>query len=380
MSLAETAASVDGAFTSIPIIDLNKCGTHGGRLATAYEIRDACMRVGFFYSACLSSPKTDKLASSSLVQNHGIPQSCLDSVLAAARTYFSLPMATKMKLHHKTVANFKGYSPPLDSNIDSANNNKGDFHEGFEVGWEEIEPKAHDDKRTNDGAMAGANVWPADDYPGFREACLEYYHAAVNVGKVLFPLFALALDLPETYFDDKVGLACCNYSNSAAIMKALHYPLQEGHPEIDDDTPGIGAHTECSCFTILWQQPEIQALQVMNPQKQWIDAPAIKDTLVINIGDQLALWTSEYCPFSHQEANDIEVLCPTDDVFKSTVHRAMNKSGKERYSIPLFFGTDYHVNIEPIPSCVSADRPAKYSSITAGEYVNKRLKDAYHTA
>ncbi|KAG8214934.1 hypothetical protein J3R82DRAFT_10124 [Butyriboletus roseoflavus] len=228
-------------------------------------------------------------------------------------------MATKMKLHHKTVANFKGYSPPLDSNIDSANNDKGDFHEGFEIGWEEIQAKAHDEKRANDGAMAGANVWPSDNCTEFREACLEYYHAAVNVGKVLFPLFALALELPETYFDDKTR-------NSAAIMRTLHYPLQDGHPEIDDDTPGIGAHTDFECFTILWQQPGILALQVMNSQKRWIDAPAIKDTLVINIGDQLALWTN--------------------DVFKSTVHRAMNKSGKERYSIPLFFGTDYHVNIE----------------------------------
>lgn len=79
-----------------------------------------------------------------------------------------------MKLYHKTVANFKGYNPPLDSNIDSANNDKGDFHEGFEIGWEGIQTNAHDEKRTNDGAMAGANVWPSGDCPGFREAYLEY--------------------------------------------------------------------------------------------------------------------------------------------------------------------------------------------------------------
>jgi len=257
-----------------------------------------------------------------------------------------------MKLNHKTVAGFKGYSPPLDANIDPTNNNKGDFHEGFEIGWEELERKAIDEKRTNDGAMAGANVWPSDDCPGFRHACLEYYHAAMGVGRALLPLFALALELPETYFADMT-------KNSAAIMRTLHYPLQDGHPDVDDETPGIGAHTDFECFTILWQQPDIQVLQVMNSEKRWINAPPITDTLVINIGDQLALWTN--------------------DMFKSTVHRAMNKSGKERHSIGLFFGTDYHVNIEPIPSCVSADRPAKYSPITAGDYVNKRLKDAYHT-
>ena len=62
------------------------------------------------------------------------------------------------------------------------------------------------------------------------------------------------------------------------------------------------------------------------------------------MGDQLALWTSTHCLFFLSKY--IELRCPTDDVFKSTVHRAMNKSGKERYSMPLFFGTDYHVNIE----------------------------------
>lgn len=36
----------------------------------------------------------------------------------------------------------------------------------------------------------------------------------------------------------------------------------------------------------------------------------------------------------------------TDDVFKSTVHRAVNRSGVARYSIPLFFGTDYDVPLE----------------------------------
>ena len=38
-----------------------------------------------------------------------------------------------------------------------------------------------------------------------------------------------------------------------------------------------------------------------------------------------------------------------DDVFKSTVHRAINRSGVRRYSIPLFFGTDYDVKLEVRP-------------------------------
>ncbi|KAI6163285.1 hypothetical protein EDD17DRAFT_1756249 [Pisolithus thermaeus] len=329
MSLAETAASVSCAFNSIPIVDIGHASTPEERVALAQQIRDACMKVGFFY-----------------VSNHGIPQETIDKVFSAMKAYFSLPLEIKMKLYHKEVANFKGYAPVLDSNIDPAN--RGDLHEGFEIGWEELVPKENDETRLNDGAMAGANVWPLEPAE-FREACLNYYHAAIGVGKVLFRLFALALDLPETYFDDKTR-------NPAAIMRTLHYPPQTGLQ--DDRIVGIGAHTDFECFTVLWQEPGIQALQVLNSEKQWINAPPIPGTLVINIGDQLARWTN--------------------DVFRSTVHRAINRSAVRRYSIPLFFGTDYDVQIEPMSSCVSAERPPKYEPIAAGDYVQKRLKEMYH--
>ncbi|KIO08171.1 hypothetical protein M404DRAFT_997100 [Pisolithus tinctorius Marx 270] len=112
------------------------------------------MNVGFFY-----------------ISNHGIPQEIIDEVLSAVKVYFSLPLETKMKLYHKAVGNFKGYEPLLGSNADPAN--RGDLHEGFAIGWEELMLKENDEKRVNDGAMAGANVWPLEP-AGFREACLNY--------------------------------------------------------------------------------------------------------------------------------------------------------------------------------------------------------------
>ena len=59
----------------------------------------------------------------------------------------------------------------MDSNLDPMN--RGDLHEGFEIGWEELIPKERDEKRANDGAMAGANVWPSEP-AGFREVYLNY--------------------------------------------------------------------------------------------------------------------------------------------------------------------------------------------------------------
>ncbi|KIM69977.1 hypothetical protein SCLCIDRAFT_495381 [Scleroderma citrinum Foug A] len=79
----------------------------------------------------------------------------------------------------------------------------------------------------------------------------------------------------------------------------------------------------------MWQQPSIQALQVLNLKQEWINATPIPGTtlVLVNIDDQLARWTNS-------------------DIFRSTVHRATNRTGVHRYSVPMFFGTDHHVSIE----------------------------------
>lgn len=328
-TLVGRAGNVDSVFQDIPVIDLGSISSEDANVhrALAEEIQDACINVGFFY-----------------VKNHGIPEELIQATLEMAKEFFSLPIASKMEIENRKTPNFKGYSPLL-----SGNNNPdgaGDLQEGFEFGWEALNPTQRNDQ-VEDGVMAGANVWPSQ-VPGFREKVLQYYHAVVQLGKSMFPLFALALDLPAAFFEDKTR-------NSAALMKLLHYPPQTG--PVDDRIIGIGAHTDWECFTILWQEPEIQALQVLNSKKQWINAPPIPGTLVINLGDQFARWTN--------------------DIFKSTVHRAVNRSGVRRYSIPLFFGTDYDVKLEPISSCVSEERPPRYESITAGEYVKSRLQATY---
>ncbi|KIK16931.1 hypothetical protein PISMIDRAFT_15489 [Pisolithus microcarpus 441] len=327
MSLAETAASVSGAFDSIPIIDLGCASTHEERAALARQIRDACMNVGFFY-----------------IKNHGIPDETIDKIFSVMKAFFSLPVEAKMKLHHRQGAHYRGFEPLLDSNIDPTN--RGDLYEGFMIGWEELVPKDDDVINADKNIMVFPNLWPTEP-AGFREAFINYYHAALGVGRVLQRLFALALDLPGTYFDDKL--------KRYPMMRGLHYPPQTG-PE-DDGIIGIGAHSDFECFSILWQEPGIQALQILNSEKEWINATPIPGTLVINIGDLLSRWTN--------------------DIFRSTVHRAINRSGVRRYSIPMFIGANPHVEVEPLPSCVSPERPARYETITSGEYVRKHIQEMY---
>lgn len=109
-------------------------------------------------------------------------------------------------------------------------------------------------------------------------------------------------------------------------------------------------------FTILAQN-EVPALQVLNANNEWIQATPIRGTFVVNIADSLMRWTN--------------------DLFQSTVHRAINISGKERFSIPIFWGADYDRRIKPLESCVSKERPSRYAEIGVQEFINWRNQQTY---
>lgn len=131
--------------------------------------------------------------------------------------------------------------------------------------------------------------------------------AMMDLGKQLCRTVALALKLDEDYFHDKTRHPGC-------VFRSVHYPPQQG--QIDVRQLGIGSHADYEALTLLKQQEGIEALQVLNRDGQWVSAPPIKDTLVLNFGDQM---------------NRL-----TNGLFLSTVHRVINRTGVERYSLPLY--------------------------------------------
>ncbi|KAI6140667.1 hypothetical protein BKA82DRAFT_4211364 [Pisolithus tinctorius] len=290
MSLVESMVSVSSAFDTIPIIDIGHASTPKERAALAQQIREACMSVGFFY-----------------IKNHGIPEETIDKVLSAMKAFFALPTETKMKLHHRKGPHYRGYEPLLDSNIDPAN--RGDLYEGFVIGKEDLVPKEDEDNKADDDTTVIKNLWPSEPAE-FREAFVNYYHAAFGVAKDLYRLFALASDLPETYFDDKF--------KRCPIMRGLHYPPQTG-PE-DDRIIGI--------------EPGIQALQILNSEKKWINA------------------TQFPVPWSSSQP---------------CIERSIG-AASARYSIPLFNGTDPPRRGRALPTCVSLRDQPNTKTINSGEY------------
>ena len=320
------------AFSSIPVIDISALsGADPAAIAaTADEIGRACEEVGFFY-----------------IKNHGVPQALIDRTYGLSRQFHASPRSQKTTINKRHSQGVLGWHPATGADED-----------GDPELYRLFEPPAEDDYLTKPhlnsafdymreialddpdylagNVMMVPNQWP-DWIPQFREQALEYYDAVTVVGQRLFRAFAMSLDLPQGFFEERT-------SKSPSIIRLLHYPPND--LPMDNDHLGIGAHSDFECFTILHQGGP--GLQVMNAADEWVAAPPIEGTFIVNIGDMLEGWTNGR--------------------FKATQHRVVN-TGKERYSMPLFFAADYHTVVEPLPAFVSADNPPKYNRIVAGDHL-----------
>jgi isopenicillin N synthase-like dioxygenase len=162
-------------------------------------------------------------------------------------------------------------------------------------------------------------------------------------------LFALSLALPEEYFEPLT-------THPGGIARLIRYPPSTNPKPLSETNKeeeiGLGAHTDYECFTLLLQDSN-PGLEVLSPDGHWISAQPVDGGIVVNVADFLMRWTNEK--------------------YKSTIHRVVNRTNKERYSIPLFFSINYDEKVETLLSCVSDDNPSKFEPITAGRYVLDRL-------
>jgi isopenicillin N synthase-like dioxygenase len=318
-------------FTKIPTIDIAALlgSDPVARRAVAEEIGRACEDVGFFY-----------------IRNHGIPESLIARVYERSAQFHHSPAEWRERVHVQNSQGNRGWLPstlayhdpdPELYRLTTAGEDdyllKPRLHSAFDLSLEIDE----DDPAFLAGSiMLVPNQWP-DWLPGFREDVVAYYNAVMALGNELFRAFAIALDLPESFFVDKA-------TKPTSQLRLLHYPPND--MPMDRKHLGIVSHSDFECFTILNQRSA--GLQVMNSADEWVEAPPLDGTFIVNIGDLLEGWTNGR--------------------FKATQHRVVN-TGRERYSLPLFFAVDYDTVVEPLPQFVTPERPAAYTRIVAGEHL-----------
>jgi len=301
----------------IPLIDVGDflAGKPGAAERAAAELRFAFEKVGFYYLA-----------------GHGIPQSLIDAGYEAAARFHAQPMEAKLavKVDEHTI----GFMPTAGEAPNAkAQGKRPSQNEAYFLRRE----RQPDDPDVLSGRRFHAmNKWPAD-LPGFRDTALTYMRTLEALCRKLVRLYALALDLPATHFD-----AC--FTEPHMILRMSRYPVIDGE---DARTDSLVPHTDSGFMTLL-PPNKVPGLSIQLPDGRWVDAPGVDGAFVVNGGDILHRWTNER--------------------FLSTPHRVRNVSGQIRYAIPFFCDPNHDTMIECLPTCQSAERPAKYPPIKFGDY------------
>ncbi|MCW4462937.1 isopenicillin N synthase family oxygenase [Sphingomonas sp. BT-65] len=288
----------------LPLVDISLLDSERleDRLAVAQELDRACADAGFLY-----------------IRGEQLDGALFDRLVARARTYFALDHATKMKSYIGLSQNHSGYVPVGEEQFGGGTD---DLKEAYDINCDYALTAGR-------RPLLGPNLWP--DMPGFRDDVLAYYRHVTGIGRRLFRGFALALGLDENHFDALLR-------HPPSQLRMIHYPFDA----CAEDRPGIGAHTDYECFTLLFATAP--GLQIVDKQGEWLDVPLIEGAMIMNIGDMMEIMSNGR--------------------YVATRHR-VKKVAEERYSFPLFHACDYDHVVAPI---VRGEQP-RYAPLRGGEHL-----------
>jgi isopenicillin N synthase-like dioxygenase len=308
---------------AIPIVDLSKFtnGTPRQRANFVKKLGTAFHEIGFVG-----------------VINHGIPATLIDDFYSEAKAFFALPVDTKHSYEIPELAGQRGYTS---FGKEHAKHSKvADLKEFFQIGQEVADGDADQDEYPDNVHI--------NEKPHFTALGIQLYRAFEKSGGELLRAISIHLNLGEHFFDDKI-------ERGNSILRAIHYP-----PIREEPKSAIRAeqHEDINLITLL-VGASAGGLQLLTKEGDWKEIVPEKDEIVINVGDMLQRLTNNY--------------------LKSTTHRVVNPPKADwhlpRLSIPFFLHPVSKMDLTCLKETVSAERPKAYPSITAGEYLNERLKE-----
>lgn len=296
----------------LPLVDISMLDSDRleDRLAVARELDRACANAGFLY-----------------IKGEQFNGALFDRLVARAKTYFALDHETKMKSYIGLSENHSGYVPVGEEQLGGGTD---DLKEAYDVNCDYA-------LAVGRRPLLGPNLWP--DMPGFREDVLAYYRHVTGIGHRLFRGFALALGLEENHFDALLR-------HPPSQLRMIHYPFEA----CAEDRPGIGAHTDYECFTLLFATAP--GLQIVDKQGEWVDVPLIEGAMIMNIGDMMEIMSNGR--------------------YVATRHR-VKKVREERYSFPLFHSCDYDHVVAPI---LRGEMP-RYAPLKGGDHLYNQTAQTF---
>jgi len=320
---------MDILFEEIPSLDLADftSGSASQKAAFVTKLAEAYQNIGFV-----------------AIKNHGLSQDLQDRLYGSIKDFFSLPDDVKAKYEKPEIGFQRGYTGKGKEH--AKGRNTGDLKEFYHVGQELSNIPDSDPIK----AEYPENVWPSE-IPEFKNDANEAFRTLENAGKAMLRAIALSLDLEEDYFDDKVA-----HGNS--VLRQIHYFPIENPDEVPADAVRAAEHGDINLITLL-MGASADGLQVLRRDGKWIPITALPDQLVVNVGDMLERLTNKK--------------------LKSTIHRVVNppreKMNSSRYSIPFFMHPRSEMDLTCLESCVTSQAPKQFEDITAGEFLDERLRE-----
>ncbi|KAI1736808.1 Clavaminate synthase-like protein [Xylaria scruposa] len=311
-----------------PVIDFSDflSGDEKRMKHCAAQIRDACLTQGFFQ-----------------IVNHDIPLSLQKEMFKVSKEFFALPQEEKMKLDKSKNKYNRGYEVMGGQMIEA--NTRPDLKEGYYVSRDL--PMDHPQVKAEKFAH-GPNVWPESLGEPFRETCMDYLNRIMKLTEEVMRAMAMSLGYDADYFDEFCQDPMCFY-------KLLHYPPQPTSAHALQR--GIGAHRDFGVITLLLQG-DVAGLEVWDDEaKDWYPAPPVEGAYVVNMGNLFEQWTN--------------------DKYISNVHRVINRSGEERFSIPFNYNGNPDFIIKCIEKCRATPEEEKYAPVSVEDYVVQKYKDVY---
>ena len=272
------------------------------------------------------------------LKGHFLDDSLVNTLYSEVKDFFDLPIEKKLQYEIPGIGGQRGY---VSFGKESAKGRKeGDLKEFWHFG-QYVEQDAELEKEYH------ANV-EVKELPNFNAVGKQTYRMLEKTARYVLRALALYLDLEETYFDKYIH-------NGNSILRPIHYPPITREPE---KAERAAAHGDINLITLL-MGAQGRGLQVQNHKGEWIDAIAESDELMINVGDMLSRHTN--------------------NKLKSTIHRVVNPPrelwGTSRYSIPFFMHPISAMKLDVLESCIDENNPKQFDDITAGEFLNQRLKE-----
>jgi isopenicillin N synthase-like dioxygenase len=141
-------------------------------------------------------------------------------------------------------------------------------------------------------------------------------------------------------------------------LRTLHYFPIENPDALPDDAVRAGAHEDINLITLLIGA-SADGLELLTRENKWFPVTAFGEDLVVNVGDMLQRLTN--------------------NKLKSTTHRVVNPPREQmknsRFSVPFFLHPKSNMDLTSLPSTIDEQHPKLYTDITAGEYLDERLRE-----